>query len=222
LEPQTRTDLLDLAILWADLRVRLAAPAEKPAARHEALEVLAQAEALYGPSCVLYHERRTHALALGRTEVAEEAARQAAATAPRGAWEHYALGRAYLQAGDLPHARQQLDRALELQPQGLWPNFTRGICAQRMGQYPEALAAFSACVALAPQSAACFCNRGRAYAQLGRFDRALQDYEQALRLEPGLAAAALGRAEVLRRQPARSEFQKNHSNPRPLSPPRGD
>jgi len=162
--------------------------------------VLAQAEALFGPSCVLYHQRRTHALALGLTDVAETAARQETALAPRGVWEHYALGRAYLQEGDLRRAGVYLDRALELQPQGLWPNFCKGICAYRLGEYQDALVAFSACAALAPQSASCFYNRGRAYAKLGRLDRALQDYDAALRLEPGLAAASLARAEVHRRQ----------------------
>jgi serine/threonine protein kinase/Flp pilus assembly protein TadD len=195
LEPPIRADLLDLAILWANLRVRLAPPGEARLAREEALDVLAQAEALFGPSCVLDHERRTHALALGQAD----AARQGAAPAPRSAWEHYALGRAYLQAGDLPRACEELDRALELQPQGLWQNFSKGVCAYRMGRYPDALDAFSACTALAPQSAACFHNRGRVYAELGRLDRALKDYDRALQLDPQLAAAALGRADAYRR-----------------------
>jgi serine/threonine protein kinase/Tfp pilus assembly protein PilF len=200
LEQQVRADLLDLAILWANLRVSLAPPAEVTIARKEALAMLDQAEALFGPSCVLCQERRVQAEALGRKDLAETAARQGAALAPRGAWEHYALGRAYLQAGDLPRAAAEMDRALELEPQGLWPNFYKGVCASRLGQHEDALAAFSACVVLAPQSAPCFCNRGRAYAELGHLDRAVRDYDHALRLDAALAAAALGRAEVRRRQ----------------------
>ena len=184
-EAQLRTDLLDLAILWANVRVRLAGPGDTDAARREALAVLAEAEALFGPSCVLFQERRAHALALGRTDEADEAGRHAAELPPRGAWEHYALGRAYLQAGDLARAAEQLDRALAIEPRRLWPNFARGVCAFRMGRPDNALASFSACVALAPESAACYCNRGRAYAELGRTDRARQDYERALELDPG-------------------------------------
>jgi len=198
LQQETQDDLLDLAVLWTNLRVRLAPPAEAPRTRREALDVLAEAEALFGPGCVLYHERHAHALALGQTQAAEESARQEAALAPRGAWEYYALGRAYLQAGDLPRAAEHLDRALELQPQGLWPSFYRGVCAHRLGHYQDALVAFSACVALAPQSAACFYNRGQAYAALGRADRAMQDYEQARQIEPGLAPAGLDGAEAER------------------------
>jgi serine/threonine protein kinase len=192
LEQQTRADLLDLAILWANLRVRAAAPGEADPARREALETLAQAEALFGPSCVLYQERRAHALALGQTEVAEAAARQAEALASRGAWEHYALGRAYLQDGDLRRAADQLDRALGLEPQGLWPNFYKGLCAHRMGRYQEALAAFSACVVLAPQSAACYYNRGLAYEALGCPERAAQDFERARKLDGSRGSIASG------------------------------
>ena len=200
-ERELQADLLDLAILWTNLRVRLAPPAEALRAHREGLEVLAEAEALFGPSCVLCRERRTHALALGQAKVAEAAAREEAALTPRGSWEYYALGRAYLQAGDLPRAAEHLDHALELQPQGLWQNFSRGICAYRMGQFQDARAAFSACVALAPQCAACFCNRGQAYAELDQLERAAQDFDAALRLEPDLAAASLARAEIRQRQP---------------------
>jgi tetratricopeptide (TPR) repeat protein len=186
---QTRADLLDLAILWAHVRARVAGPAESEAAHRHALCILADAEALFGPSCVLYQERRAHALALGQADEADEAGRRAAELPPRGAWEHYVLGRAYLQTGDLAGAAEQLDRALALEPHALWPNFARGVCALRMERPDDALASFAACVALAPQSAACHCNRGRAYAQLGRSDQARRDYERALQLDPGNEAA---------------------------------
>jgi serine/threonine protein kinase len=188
---QLNDDLLDLAILWANLRVRLAPPAETPAAHREALEVLAQAEAVVGPSRILYHERRLHALALGQTEVAEAAARQEKETAARGAWEHYALGRSYLQAGDLARADEELDEALDLEPQGLWTNFSKGVCAYRRKRYEDARAAFTACVALAPRSGVCFYNRGRAYAALRRFELAQQDYKHARQLDPSLVTPGL-------------------------------
>ena len=52
-EQRLRTDLLDLAILWGDLRVRLASGAEAIEARRDALRALDQAEALFGASPVL-------------------------------------------------------------------------------------------------------------------------------------------------------------------------
>jgi serine/threonine protein kinase/Flp pilus assembly protein TadD len=196
LEQQVRDDLLDLATVWANLRVRLAPRDEARAAREEVLELLAQAEALFGPSCVLCLERRSHALALGRTDVAEAAAQQASELAPRSAWEHCALGRAYLGAGDVTRAAAQIERAVDLQPQALWPNFYQGSCAYCQGRYEDAVVAFSVCVALGPQSAWCYYNRGLAFAELGRLDRALRDYDHALQLDPTLAAAYLSRGTV--------------------------
>jgi serine/threonine protein kinase/predicted Zn-dependent protease len=188
-DEQLRADLLDLAILWMNVRLRLAEPGETEAAHQEALAILAESEQQFGPSCVVCVERRAHALAIGQDAVAEESARQAAALAPRGAWEHYALGRAYLQAGELARAAEALDRALALETHALWPQLARGVCAFRMGDCEQALATFSVCVALAPDSAACHFNRGRAYEELGRLDRARQDYERALELDPAHVAA---------------------------------
>jgi tetratricopeptide (TPR) repeat protein len=190
---QVRTDLLDLAILWTGLRVRLAAGHEVHAARREALEVLAEAEATFGPSCVLDHERQAHAAALGLADVAGAAGRRATEPAPRTAWEHYALGRALLRAGDLARADAHFEQALGQQPQGLWPHFYKGQCAYRRQDYQDAAAAFTACVALAPDRAWCYYNRGLAYQALGRCGRALRDYDRALQLDPTLAEAAQNR-----------------------------
>jgi serine/threonine protein kinase/Flp pilus assembly protein TadD len=193
LERQVQTDLLDLALLWTDLRVRLARGNETAAARKEGLEVLDEAERLFGPSCALCQERQLHAEALGLTEVVQAARRQSAELTPRTAWEHYALGRAFLRAGELNQAATHFERSLDLEPQSLWPNFYRGQCAFLRGRYEDAVTAFTACVVLAPQSAWCFHNRALAFAQLGRADEALHDYDRALELDPTLAPAALNR-----------------------------
>jgi tetratricopeptide (TPR) repeat protein len=177
-------DLLDLTILGADLGVRLAGPEQKEAAQRKALQLLAEAEAIFGPSAVLYHERQKYAQALGLTERAEEACRRAAACPPRTAWEHYALGRALMQADQLAEAAVHLDRAAALQPEGLWPNFYQGICCYRQGRFDDAVLAFTACTTLAPHGAAGFYNRGVALSALGRHERARQDFERALQLDP--------------------------------------
>src|SRR5262249_26244419 len=65
LDRQVQTDMLDLALLWTELRVRLAGGESQAAARRAGLEVLDQAEALFGPSCVVDRERREYATALG-------------------------------------------------------------------------------------------------------------------------------------------------------------
>jgi serine/threonine protein kinase len=199
LKPAVRDDLLDLAIVSADLRVRLAPADGKGQAGREALAVLAEAEALCGPSPVLDAERRLHG-----------AAARHCGRAPETAWEHYALARALLRGGDVDRAAAEAERAVRVQPQGLWPNFYRGLCAYRRGRYEEAVTAYSVCVGAAPEPAVCFHNRAAAYAALGRTEQARRDYDEALRLEPVLAVAARHRPGCRARgPPPRSRVQES-------------
>jgi tetratricopeptide (TPR) repeat protein len=187
LEDQIRADLLDVAIVFADLRVRQAAPHEMEAARREAVAVLDDAERLFGPSCALAAERRARASCQPVDDpypVEPE---------PRHGQEHFALGRFYFRAGKVEKADEQMNLALELEPGTLWPNFWKGNCAFRLRRFDDAVVAFSVCVALAPDRAWCYSNRGLAYAELGRLDRARDDFEHAIRLDPSDAAAFRGR-----------------------------
>jgi serine/threonine protein kinase/tetratricopeptide (TPR) repeat protein len=192
-EGEWATDLLDLAILWTDLRVRLAPPGGTVSARRQALQVLEEAEALFGPSAVLEHEHRRHRRVLGLAEGSSERARRGNALRPRTAWEHCALGKSFLHSGDLPRALEELQRALVLQPHGLWPNYYYGLCTYHLKRYEEAALGFSVCVGAAPDIAGCYYNRALALAALGRTDQALRDYDRALVIDPTLAAAALNR-----------------------------
>ncbi|MBL8793593.1 MAG: tetratricopeptide repeat protein [Planctomycetia bacterium] len=209
---QLRADLLDLALLGTELRMRLAAPAEQAARRQEALQTFDEAEALFGPSPVLHRQRRAVALGLGRTDLARAAETQAEQSPPRTAWEHYALGRALLREGQLAEAEVQLARAVSLEPGAFWPNFSQGICAYRRGQHQEAVNAFRVCIALAPERAECYFNRALAHQSLGQAEHALADYERALRLQPSLAAAAFNRGVLLcreqRHREALADFQQ--------------
>jgi len=189
LDPVIRDDLLDLAIFWAELEVRLAPGTGKEEARRNALRVLAQAEALFGPSPVLDEERKFYA----PSSPPSGKPVQSSAAPPRTAWEHYALGRSLLRAGDLERASEEVGRAVLLEPQGLWPNFYQGLCAYRQGKYTDAVTAYSVCIGAAPEAAGCIFNRGLAYAALSCPELALRDYDQALRLDPTLPAAALNR-----------------------------
>jgi serine/threonine protein kinase len=181
-----RTDFLDLAILWADLRVRLTA-GRQDEARRDALRTLDEAERLFGASPVLARERQSHAEALGLADVARAAARSRAELVPQTAWEHYALGRSLLAAGSLEAAAVEFERATDLHPQTLGAQFARGICAYRRRCFETALNAFEVCVALSPGTAECYYNRGRAHAALGHAKLARRDYDHARRLAPAIA-----------------------------------
>jgi tetratricopeptide (TPR) repeat protein len=177
-EEQLRRDLLDAAVLWAHCRARLAPASGEAGARREVLEILDEAETLFGPSPVLARERQV----LGRPTGDPPAA-------PRTAWEHATVGRWLLLEGDVAGAAEAFDRAVELCPHDFWPWYGKGACAYRRQLYAEAVTAFTVCVALNPDSAACYHNRGLARAAAGDTSGALRDSERALRLDPRLAAA---------------------------------
>ncbi len=186
---QIRADLLDLAILGADLRVRLAAPGDAASAHREARKVLAQAETLLGTSAVLRQEQQRHAAGLGL----RDAGAGSPAPEPRTAWEHWALGRSLLRSDRLDDAASHLARAREMDPGGLWPNYYLGQCAYRQGHHQEALMAFSACVALVPGAARVYFNRALVLTALDCPEQARLDYDRALQRDARLAPAALNR-----------------------------
>jgi serine/threonine protein kinase len=196
-QERVRIDLLDLILIWADLRVHHAAPSEVEEARREAVGALEEAKALLGPSPSLDRELRAFALASSSEEPPAPLAAQ-----PRSAWEHYDLGRSYLRSGKLARAAEEFRLGLDLRPQDFWLNFSEGLCDYRLQRFEAAVNAFRVCVALAPESAECYYNRGLAYQALGQLDRALVDYNRALTLNPKLTDAALNRG-ILHYQQAR-------------------
>jgi tetratricopeptide (TPR) repeat protein len=187
-EQRIRTDLLELAVVWADLRVRLASKADANEARREAIRVLDQAEAACGPSPSLNRERRAYARALGQL-----ISSSGPDPAPRSAWEHYDLGRSYLRSGLFQEAATEFRRTLELEPQDFWSNYYQGHCAYHLGQFEDASAAFRTCIALSPKAAWCYHDRARAEEALGQVKQAFNDYSRAIELDSALSAAALNR-----------------------------
>jgi serine/threonine protein kinase/tetratricopeptide (TPR) repeat protein len=185
---RVRADLLDLAVVWADLHVRHAAPAARDDARREALAVLGEAEVALGPSPALDRDRGSYAEALGLRVPADRRL-----ATPETAWEHDALGRSYLRSGQVEQAAAEFRAALALKPDDFWAYYHLGLCAFRLGRFDEALASYTACVALEPRRADCYYNRAKALDALGHADEAARDDTRALELDPDLAAAALNR-----------------------------
>ncbi|WP_071529312.1 serine/threonine-protein kinase [Gemmata obscuriglobus] len=183
-ERRLRSDLLDLALLSADLRTH------NGAGGAEAMRRLDEAEGFFGPDPALARLRAYY-----RDEPGWD--RFAPADPTVTAWELYAVGRARLNAGALERAAELLRRAVEREPQGFWPHFHLAVCAHRLGRAEEAVAGFSACLSLAQnRRGLCHYHRGLAYAAIrkeGANENALRDFNRALELEPALAAAALHR-----------------------------
>ncbi len=191
-EAEIRTDLLELAVVWASLRVRSAPSAEAEAARREAIGILAEAEAALGPAAAIDRDRRVYA---GQAEPAPPSSPE-----PGTAWGHLELGKSYLRTGEIARAAEQFQLGLGHRPQDFWLNFYQGICAHRLGQFDEAINAFRVCIALSPDSAECFFNRALAHGALDRSEPAIDDYTRALDRNPSLDAAWLNRGMLRYRQ----------------------
>lgn len=185
-ERRIHTDLLDLAILYADLHVRVASAELRAKAQQESLEILKQAESELGTNVVLSAERKNYAAESGTVNEPRTGAASDARGGPGTEWEYYALGRSLYRAGKYEAAADLLQRAVEFNPHSFWPNFYRGICGYRLRQFEISLASFSACVAIAPRNAECVYNRGLAYRALGCEEAAKRDFDRARSLKPEL------------------------------------
>jgi tetratricopeptide (TPR) repeat protein len=184
-DAQVRADLLDVAVVGAGLR-------DGPGAE----AVLGAAEAELGRGPVLDQERQARGLPV-----------RPGTPAPGTAWEHYAVGRCQLRAGDAEGAARHFVEAVRQEPGGLWPNFYHGQCAYHQHRYEEAVVAFSVCVGAAPDQPVPYANRGLALAALQRDKAALADYDHALRLGPTLAVVAVNRAALHLRAGRRGEAE---------------
>ena len=180
------TDLLDVAMFGADLKLRLSPAAERSTARQAAIRTLDEAEALFGSNAVVDYQRRLYRGDAAANQITADPIR-------RSAWNHYALGRALLNSRQLDGAAQELRAAVAIDPAGLWPNFYVGLCAERMGHHEEAVAAFSLCIGAAPHLAGCFHNRAISYAAMGHTDAAIRDETHSIKLDPTFAASWLNR-----------------------------
>ncbi|WP_165223820.1 tetratricopeptide repeat protein [Aquisphaera insulae] len=195
-DPETRqaikTDLLELALLWADLRSRQSPAGKAAEARAEALVVLDEADALCGPSLALNRQRRALRQAAG-----ESVADARLDPPPRSAWEHYDLGRYFLRTGKTDEAAAELEKAVGLNPSDFWANFQQGLCAYSLGHFEDAVAAFRASIALKPETSEPYYNRALAEEALGRTPQAMDDYRRALAINPNLTFALLNRGKLL-------------------------
>jgi tetratricopeptide (TPR) repeat protein len=210
---QVREDLLDLAILWSDLRARTK-PLDQAGVEH-ALHVLHQAEHELGTSRALCREYQRSAELLGRKEEAASAASRAVKLPePTGAWDLYALGRFLLRSGSFERGTKELREAVRHEPSNLWYNFYLGLGALQLGHFQDALgkgkpaqaaanrsfqdavAAFTACVALEANDARIFNMRGLAWDALKRPERAIEDLNRALELDPKLVQALVNRGRL--------------------------
>lgn len=178
-----REDLLDLAILWADLQVFLALPGDQSDAHVKAADLLDGVLREFGANPVVAYERRRHRRAASGGSSGVEGGAEATLPSVRNSWEHYALGRSLLLRGDAEDAHAILSRGAAADPRCFWLQFALGECCEELGRLEEAAAAYSACIALAPKTAESYQRRSEVYAKGGLWELARRDQEQARQWE---------------------------------------
>jgi len=220
-DPDTRQDVIDLAVIWSELVLRQTPAAELPQARQAVAAVLNETEKRCGASALLDALRNQRHIERGSDpSKAEEA------PSPKlAAWEHVALARRLLlhpedgrsaaslvgrlalrspaeccvaaAAGSaLAPARLttwHLEQAVAQEPDHYWAHFYQGIAAYRAQRFADAAIAFRVAVALRPRHPGGYHNRALAAAGAGDLNQALADYTKALELDPGFYAAAWNR-----------------------------
>jgi tetratricopeptide (TPR) repeat protein len=208
-EQGVRDDLLDLVLLWSELRVRQAAvlgvagrPERAEAVRQAhwaAQRCLVEAEEILGPRLVLARAQEEHARQAGLRDEARRAHGRVASLRPLTLAEQCAWARALLGSGDLAGASREFAQLCRQHPHAFWPNVYLGICLHRQGHQEEAVKAFSTCITQSSSGrqaravAELYLFRALAQAALGKEQEALQDLGQAERLRPDLAATFLHR-----------------------------
>ena len=91
---------------------------------------------------------------------------------------------AYQRKGELDHAIEDYDRAIEYDPGGATAYYNRGVAYGRKADWDRAIQDYDQAIRHHPNDASAFRNRGVAYQEKKQFDRAIQDFDQAVRLDP--------------------------------------
>ena len=189
LRERVRTDLLELASIWADASVRASSGDQKIAEQTAALSVLEEAEAACGRSTSLRRHIQAIRRALGRSRRLEDRRR----TPPADAWERYDLGRFHLRSGRFANAKDQLNKPRHKRPRKtLVQRLSRDLCLppRSLRRGGGSLPGLRGPLAREPK---CSYNHGLALEALGRFALARSAYTRAISIDPRLSAARLNR-----------------------------
>ncbi len=111
--------------------------------------------------------------------------------------EHYDLGVAHQEAGELEAAISEFSEVISLEPDRHEAYYNRGIVNANAGNFRTAIDDFDAAIALKPDYADAFHNRGLTWGNLDQGWRAVADLESATTLDPSLAKAHVAKGATL-------------------------
>lgn len=151
----------------------------------EALELIDKALARSATFAEAHSNRGNVLRALGRTDDAVAAYRQAITLAPANPLPWGNLGNALRDSGRTPEALLAYQEAIRRQPGFAEAHLNQGIVLRELGRGSEALASFEAAIRARPEFAAAHDQYGNALRDAGRLDEAIAAYERAVSLDPG-------------------------------------
>ncbi len=111
---------------------------------------------------------------------------------------YVALGLAYWDRNDYPHALEAFQRAVKLGPASAEAHNWLGVATLEKGDLPGAVAEFRKAVSLDPKYARAYTNLGSALAKNGELPEAVEVFQKALALEPDNLVAHLNLGVALR------------------------
>ena len=152
------------------LRYKL--PAENPAKLAESLNVV-------GWRLQHRHNRPAEALAVFHKAIAAD---------PAFSWPYHNIGRVYMDQQDHEHAREWLQKAVEVNPDHWRAHLSLGVTMHRLQRYDEALAVYTRAAGMNPDDADTHANLGWVLVKLGRRTEAIRELQIAVRLDPALDA----------------------------------
>lgn len=98
-------------------------------------------------------------------------------------------GSSLLQAGDYPHAREQLVAAIERNPRTVQGRVMLGICEFQLGKYNDAASALQEALRLDPNSEAAHYNLALAWVRLQKIDEGISEFQKVVAQNPKMSAA---------------------------------
>jgi tetratricopeptide (TPR) repeat protein len=111
---------------------------------------------------------------------------------------HVALGLAYWDRNDYPHALEAFQRAVKVGPSSAEAHNWLGVALLEKADLPGATAEFRRAVSLDPKSTRAYTNLGSALAKSGELADAVEAFQKALALEPNSLAAHMNLGVALR------------------------
>ena len=117
---------------------------------------------------------------------------------PNNAKLHVALGLAYWDRSDYPHALEAFERAVKVGPSSAEAHNWLGVAIMEKTDLPGAIAEFRKAISLDAKSTRAYTNLGSALAKSGDLAEAVEAFQKALALEPDSLAAHMNLGVALR------------------------